>query len=70
MISALKTAFNLNNLKRPKITKILQICMRCFVNFDPVSQSKFFKKLLSFSVRTYFPLERIFTLHNRAFHSP
>jgi len=37
MISASKSTFSLNNLKilRPKVTKILQICVRGFVNFDP-----------------------------------
>jgi hypothetical protein len=37
MIFASKTTFSLNNLKilRPKVTKILQICLRSFVNFHP-----------------------------------
>jgi len=40
MISASKTTFSLYNLKisRPRVTKILQICLRSFVNFDPVEQ--------------------------------
>jgi hypothetical protein len=37
MISASKTTFGFNNLKilRPIVTKILQICLRCFVNYQP-----------------------------------
>jgi hypothetical protein len=38
MISASKTTFSLNNLKilRPKVTIILRICLRSFVNLHPV----------------------------------
>jgi len=37
MISASKNTFTLNNLKilRPKVKKILQICLRSFVNPHP-----------------------------------
>ncbi len=40
MISDLKTTFSLNNLKilRPKLQKILQICLRSFVNFHPETE--------------------------------
>jgi len=39
MISASKITLSLNNLKilRPKVTKILGICVRRFVNPHPVS---------------------------------
>jgi len=37
MISASKSTLSLNNIKilRPKVTKILQIWLRSFVNFHP-----------------------------------
>jgi len=49
MISASKSTLSLNNLKilRPKVTKILQICLRSFVNPDPGAQRLFCQQYYS-----------------------